>query len=340
MQIGEDSEGLNKFTGLRTVVLYGGADYNKQERDLQDDLVDIVVATPGRLLDFENKNVVNLRFAEIMVLDEADRMLDMGFIPDVRRIIYKTPAKEKRQTVLFSATLTDEVMRLAAQWMVDPEQVDIEPESAAVDTIDQKVFIVTDKEKFPLLYNIIKNDNPDRVIVFANRRDQTERLCDELMRYGIKCEMLSGAVAQKKRMRILEDFKGGKVQVLVATDVAGRGIHVDGVSHVVNFNIPENPDDYIHRIGRTGRAGATGKSITFACEMESFELPAIEELLGEELKCTMAPKELLEELPPAPPRKRRPPASKGPRPGGNGGRRPQGNGPRRNNSGGGNRPSR
>jgi len=291
------------------------------------------VATPGRLLDFASKNIVQLRHTEIMVIDEADRMLDMGFIPDVRRIIYKTPDKEKRQTVLFSATLTDEVMRLAAAWMVDPERIDIEPEQVAVDTVDQKVFIVTDKEKFPLLYNIIKNDNPDRIIIFANRRDQTERLQDELDRYSIKCEMLSGAVTQKKRMRILDDFKTGKVKVLVATDVAGRGIHVDGISHVVNFNIPENPDDYVHRIGRTGRAGSTGKSITFACEMESFELPKIEELLGMELKCSMAPEELLEELPPAPPRKRRP----RPQGGGNrhgGGRRPGGN------RGGGGRPPR
>jgi len=337
MQIGQDSEGLNQFTGLRTVVLYGGMDYNKQEREL-DDVIDIVVATPGRLLDFSQKGVVNLRFTEIMVIDEADRMLDMGFIPDVRRIIYKTPPNEKRQTVLFSATLSDDVMRLAAAWMTDPERIDIEPEQVAVDTVDQKVFIVTDKEKFPLLYNIIKNDNPDRIIVFANRRDQTERLADELERYSIKCEMLSGAVTQKKRMRILEDFREGRVKVLVATDVAGRGIHVDGVSHVVNFNIPENPDDYIHRIGRTGRAGATGKSITFACEMESFELPAIEELLGLPLKCTMPPEELLEELPPAPPRKRRPPRRDGPH-GGGGGRRPHGGGGQRR-SGGGGRPPR
>ena len=303
MQIGEDSEGLNRFTGLQTVVLYGGMDYNKQERDL-DDKIDIVVATPGRLLDFASKGIVNLKFVEIMVIDEADRMLDMGFIPDVRRIIYKTPAKENRQTVLFSATLSDDVMRLAAAWMVDPKRIDIEPEQVAVDTVDQKVFIVTDNEKFPLLYNIIKNDSPDRIIIFANRRDQTERLANELDRYSIECEMLSGAVTQKKRMRILDDFKAGKVKVLVATDVAGRGIHVDGVSHVVNFNIPENPDDYVHRIGRTGRAGATGKSITFACEMESFELPKIEELLGMELKCTMPPENLLQELPPAPPRKK------------------------------------
>jgi ATP-dependent RNA helicase RhlB len=325
MQIGEDSVGLNKFTGLRTVVLYGGMDYNKQQRELEDGLVDIVVATPGRLLDFENKKVVNLRFTEIMVIDEADRMLDMGFIPDVRRIIYKTPAKEKRQTVLFSATLSDAVMTLAADWMVDPERIDIEPDQVAVDTVDQKVFIVTDDQKFQLLYNIIKNDQPERILIFTNRRDQAERLSEDLDRYGHKCEMLSGAVTQKKRMRILEDFKSGKVKIVVATDVAGRGIHVDGLSHVVNFNIPENPDDYVHRIGRTGRAGALGQSITFACEMESFELPKIEELLGMELKCKMPTEELLAELPPAPPRKHKPRSSGGRRP--NGGQRS--GGPRR-----------
>ncbi|HEY5653428.1 MAG TPA: DEAD/DEAH box helicase [Pontiella sp.] len=332
MQIGADADGLNRFTGLRTVVLYGGMDYNKQQRELEDGLVDIVVATPGRLLDFESKNVVKIRYAEIMVIDEADRMLDMGFIPDVRRIIYKTPPKEKRQTVLFSATLSDDVMKLAAAWMIDPERIDIEPEQVATDTVDQKVFIVTDDQKFQLLFNIIKNDNPERIIIFTNRRDQAERLSEDLDRYGHKCEMLSGAVTQKKRMRILEEFKSGKVKVLVATDVAGRGIHVDGLSHVVNFNIPENPDDYVHRIGRTGRAGAKGQSITFACEMESFELPKIEELLGMELKCTMPPEELLSELPSAPPRKHKP------RSAGQGGRRPHGGGNRRNN--GGNRPPR
>ncbi|MBN2703018.1 MAG: DEAD/DEAH box helicase [Pontiellaceae bacterium] len=346
MQIKKDADGLNQFTGLRTVVLYGGMDYNKQERELADGPVDIVVATPGRLLDFENKNVLRLHYVEIMVIDEADRMLDMGFIPDVRRIIYKTPPKEKRQTVLFSATLSDEVMRLAAAWMTDPVRIDIEPEQVAVNTVEQKVYIATDDQKFQLLYNIIKHDKPERIIVFTNRRDQAERLSEALDRYGHKCEMLSGAVTQKKRMRILEEFREGKVTVLVATDVAGRGIHVEGVSHVVNFNIPENPDDYVHRIGRTGRAGATGQSITFACEMESFELPKIEELLGVELKCSMPPEELLEDLPPAPPRKRRPrPEGEGGRPRHQNGRRPshgggnnrKGDGPRR---GGGSRPPR
>jgi ATP-dependent RNA helicase RhlB len=333
IQIGKDADGLNKFTGLRTVVLFGGMDFTKQQRQLDEGLVDIIVATPGRLLDFENRKVVNLRFTEIMVIDEADRMLDMGFIPDVRRIIYKTPPKEKRQTVLFSATLTDDVMRLAAAWMIDPERIDVEPDQVATETVDQKVFIVTDDQKFQLLYNIIKTDKPERIIIFTNRRDQAERLSDDLARYGHRNEMLSGAVNQNRRTRILEEFRAGKVTVLVATDVAGRGIHVSGISHVVNFNIPENPDDYVHRIGRTGRAGATGQSITFACEMESFELPKIEELIGMELKCTMPPEELFAELPEAPPRKPRPRSSGGRTGGGNrsGGHRSGGH------SGGGNR---
>ena len=219
----------------------------------------------------------------------------------------------------------------------------------AVDTVEQKVFIVTDDQKFQMLFNIIQNDKPERIIIFTNRRDQAERLSDDLDRYSIRCEMLSGAVSQKRRMRILEDFRAGKVTVLVATDVAGRGIHVDGVSHVVNFNIPENPDDYVHRIGRTAAPAPPGNRSPLPAKLESFELPKIEELLGTELKCTMPPEELLTELPPAPPRKHKPRSNDGrPRQGGN--RPPRNhsnnrnrsggnNGPRRNNHGG-NRPPR
>ena len=297
IQIAKDSDELNKHTGLKTQVIYGGTDFNRQQKELKKEKIDILVATPGRLLDFEARRFLKLKYIEIMVIDEADRMLDMGFIPDVRRIIYKTPPKDKRQTLLFSATLTDEVMRLASAWMVKPERIDIAPENIAVETVDQKVFIVTDDQKIKLLYNIIKKESPKRIIIFTNRRDQAERLSNDLFRYNQKNAMLSGAVTQKKRLRILEDFRSGFIKVLVATDVAGRGIHIDGISHVVNFNIPENPDDYIHRIGRTGRAGATGQSITFACEMESFDLPKIEKALGLELKCVMPPENLLDELP-------------------------------------------
>ncbi len=304
MQIRDDAEKLGKYTPCRSVAVYGGIDYDKQRR-LFDAPVDIVVATPGRLIDFVQRGVINLQDIDTLVIDEADRMLDMGFIPDVRRIVYKTPPKETRQTLLFSATLDDEVMRLAAAWMVDPGKIEIEPDHTATELVDQRVYLVTDKEKFPLLYNIIKNEvTGSSALIFTNRRDQTERLSDALYRHGIDCEILSGAVAQNKRQRILADFKSGRCKLVVATDVAGRGIHVDDITHVINFNIPERPDDYVHRIGRTGRAGKKGISVTFACEMESFELPAIEELLGERLPCTQ-PEEAMLNLP-APVRKPRP----------------------------------
>jgi ATP-dependent RNA helicase RhlB len=330
MQIRDDAEKLGKHTPFKTVAVYGGIDYDKQRR-LFDDPVDIIVATPGRLIDFAQQNVLNLRNIETLVIDEADRMLDMGFIPDVRRIVYKTPPKEKRQTLLFSATLDDEVMRLAAAWMTDPGKVEIEPDHTATELVDQRVYLVTDKEKFPLLYNILKNEVQDSsALIFTNRRDQAERLCDQLYRYGFDCEMLSGAVAQNKRQRILADFKEGRTKLVVATDVAGRGIHVDDLTHVVNFNIPSRPDDYVHRIGRTGRAGKKGSSVTFACEMESFELPAIEELLGERLSCIQPEEEMLQL--PEPVRKPRPRKPSGPSQG-----RGKG-GPRRGGRPGGSRP--
>ncbi len=333
MQIRDDAEKLGKYTPCRSVAVYGGIDYDKQRR-LFDEPVDIVVATPGRLIDFVQQNVISLQEVDILVIDEADRMLDMGFIPDVRRIIYKTPPKEKRQTLLFSATLDDKVMRLASDWMVEPGKIEIEPDHAATELVDQRVFLVTDKEKFPLLYNILKNEvKESSALIFTNRRDQTERLADALYRYGIDCEILSGAVAQNKRQRILADFKEGRCKLVVATDVAGRGIHVNDITHVINFNIPERPDDYIHRIGRTGRAGKKGISVTFACERESFELPAIEELLGDRLACTH-PEEGMLDLP-APVRKPRPRKPSGPPNRSGGGSRggPRRSGPPRGRSG-------
>ncbi len=296
IQIKKDADSLAKYTRLRTVAVYGGMDYNKQQKFLER-YVDLVVATPGRLLDFQRNKVVDLRKVEVLVIDEADRMLDMGFIPDVKKIVYATPHKERRQTLLFSATLNEDVTRLAASWMTDPIQVEIAPESVATATVDQKVFVCTDDQKFTMLYNTLKRDDMNQCIIFTNRRDQAERLSDQLRNYGIDTFMLSGSVPQKRRLRILEDFTAGKKQVLVATDVAGRGIHVNAISHVVNYNIPQNPEDYVHRIGRTGRAGSTGTSITFACEMESFEIPAIEELLGETLACERPTDDMLKELP-------------------------------------------
>ena len=293
VQIADDAKGLCKYTDLRISTLIGGMDYQKQLARVNQGYVDIVVATPGRLLDFKSRRDLFLDQTEILVLDEADRMLDMGFIPQVKQIIRSTPRKENRQTLLFSATFTPDVMNLAEQWTYEPSHVEIEPESVATDNVDQKVYMVANEDKFRILSNIVSSPAADSVIVFANRRDQVRKLHERMQRKGISCGILSGEVPQAKRTKTLEMFKNGKLQVLVATDVAGRGIHVKGISHVVNYTLPEDPDDYVHRIGRTGRAGAKGISISFACEDDAFQLPDIEVLLGEKLECTHPPAELL-----------------------------------------------
>lgn len=293
VQIGEDAQLLTKHAGLRVATLIGGMDYQKQLNHLQNALVDIVVATPGRLLDFQSRGDLYLDQIEILVLDEADRMLDMGFIPQVRRIVRSTPRKENRQTLLFSATFTPEILSLTEQWTFDPFSLVIEPESVATDTVDQKVYIISTDEKYQVLKNIIKLPEAESVIVFANRRDQTRKLYERLRKNGVRCGILSGEIAQNKRSSTLKKFKDGELQVLVATDVAGRGIHVDGISHVINYTLPEDPEDYVHRIGRTGRAGATGTSISFACEDDAFLLAPLEELLGSKLSCEQPPEDLL-----------------------------------------------
>ena len=293
VQIGEDARQLGAHCGLNVVTLIGGMDYQKQLERLNSDLVDIVVATPGRLLDFSGRRDLYLDQVEVLVIDEADRMLDMGFIPQVKRIVRLTPKKTHRQTLLFSATFTEDIIRLTEQWTEDPVKIEIEPESVATDTVDQKVYLVESHDKFKLLLNIVRQDDVNSVIIFANRRDETRRLHERLRKAGIRCGILSGEIPQNKRSRTLQQFKDGEINCLVATDVAGRGIHVKGISHVVNYTLPEEPDDYVHRIGRTGRAGATGTSISFACEDDAFLLPDIEAELAMKLPCEQPPAELL-----------------------------------------------
>ncbi len=293
VQIADDAKALTKYTDLTVHTLVGGMDYGKQQQKVRDKYIDILVATPGRLLDFASNKDVHLDQVEILVLDEADRMLDMGFIPQVRRIVRLTPRRENRQTLFFSATFTDDVMRLAEQWTHEPCSVEIEPESVATDTVEQKVYLVSASEKYSLLTNLARQPEVDSLIVFANRRDECRRLYEQLLKHGFNVGLLSGEVAQNKRMKTLESFKSGKTNILVATDVAGRGIHINNISHVVNFTLPEEPEDYVHRIGRTGRAGKTGVSISFACEDDAFLLPAIEELLGSKLPCEQPPESLV-----------------------------------------------
>ncbi len=285
MQITEEAKLLSEYVRFRTLAVYGGIDYEKQRRELRNHVIDVLVATPGRLLDYHRQGELKLNRTEILVIDEADRMLDMGFVPDVRKIIHSTPSKNRRQTLLFSATLNPDVLRLASQWTKNPVQVEIEPEHVATDNVKQVVYITTTENKLALLYNLITKQELERVLVFCNRRDETRRLTEQLRQYSIDCAMISGEIAQKKRTKTLENFKAGLLRVLVATDVAGRGLHVEGISHVVNYALPHDPEDYVHRIGRTGRAGATGTSISFACEEDSFYIPEIETFLGESLHC-------------------------------------------------------
>lgn len=297
IQIASDAVQLTEFIDFHTVTLVGGEDYQKQNRALDARPVDLVVATPGRLLDFASNDNIYLGLVELLVLDEADRMLDMGFLPQVRQVVARTPKKECRQTLLFSATFSPEIIELASRWAINPIMVEIEPEQVAAEAVDQIVYLVTTADKYNLLYNLINDEESKKVLVFSNRRDQVRRLADNLYRNGINCGALSGEIPQNKRIRTLDDFKTGKIRVLVATDVAGRGLHISDVSHVVNYTLPEEPEDYVHRIGRTGRAGAIGTSISFACEEDSFLLPAIEDKLGQKLDCIHPAEKLLERAP-------------------------------------------
>ena len=291
VQICRDAQALGKYCGLRSLAVFGGMDYAKQSAALGEGVVDLIAATPGRLLDFQRSHVIDLSKIDTLVIDAADRMLDMGFIPDVRRIIRSLPTA--RQTLLYSATLSDDVMRLASQWMPNPVKVEIEPERTANQDIDQKVFIVTSDQKFNILCHLLERYDGQRVLIFANRRVSTDRLAERLRRHGYQCELLSGEVNQNHRMKVLDNFREGTVKIVVATDVAGRGLHIADIGLVVNFELPYEAEDYVHRIGRTGRAGKVGTSVSFADEDESFIIPDIEKFIGEELKCTVPDEDLL-----------------------------------------------
>ncbi len=293
LQIGKDAEALARYTSLNVVMLVGGVDYKQQQQQLEKGFVDIIIATPGRLLDFISKELIHPDLTEALVLDEADRMLDMGFIPQVRQIILATPRPGDRQTMFFSATFNDEVFRLAKQWTWNAVKVETESGDIVTKSVRQKIYIVSSKDKFLILRNLILRKNLTRVIVFVNRRSEARRLSTLLKKEKISCNFISGDLAQDKRVSTLESFRSGKTHVLVATDVAGRGIHVTGVTHVINYNLPENMDNYVHRVGRTGRAGEEGISIGFACEDDAFLIDEMEEKLKEMLEVSYPPEELL-----------------------------------------------
>lgn len=297
LQIEKDARGLGKFLHVFILSLLGGIDYKKQQDALRKEQIDILICTPGRLLDFIQKRFVDLRATEILVIDEADRMLDMGFIPSVKKIILHLPQKDKRQTMFFSATVTSDVKRLAESWTRNAVEVSVKPEEVAVQSVEQITYITSIEEKPTLLYNLIKKKNLERVLVFVNRRDDAKKLKETFEVYGISTTLLSGDVQQTQRINRLEKFRDGKIRVLVATDVASRGIHVEGISHVINYNLPQDVEEYVHRIGRTGRAGASGISISFADENDSHEIPKLEEYLGKKIECKFPEEELLIPIP-------------------------------------------
>lgn len=297
LQIEKDALGLGKYVPCSILSILGGINYAKQQKTLRSEPIDILICTPGRLIDFMQKRFVDLSKVEILIIDEADRMLDMGFIPDVKRIVLSTPSKTKRQTMFFSATMTTDVKRLADSWTRQAYEITIKPEDVAVQSITQITYITTIEEKPTLLYNLIMQKNLERVLIFVNRRDEARRLKETFEIYGISCALLSGEVEQTQRIKRLESFREGKVRVLVATDVASRGIHVEAISHVINYNMPQDVEEYVHRIGRTGRAGASGISINFADEDDSHEIQKLEDFLGKKIECIFPEETLLVPIP-------------------------------------------
>ncbi|MFQ5432612.1 MAG: DEAD/DEAH box helicase, partial [Nitrospinota bacterium] len=266
----------------RAVSIYGGVGYDKQLAELKKG-VQIIVATPGRLIDLVKGKSIDLSKVEFMVLDEADRMFDMGFMPDVRYILKKVPPKSRRQTMIFSATLDRRIHQIASMYMRKSVEVAIEPDQATVENVEQKVFHVAREEKIPLLLALIRREEMPKVLIFTNMKRTAEKVCHKLNGNGIEAEVITGDIAQQKRLRLISKMQTGKIRVLVATDVAARGIHIDDISHVINFDLPTDAASYVHRIGRTARAGAHGKAYTIACEDLVEYLPEVERFIEQKI---------------------------------------------------------
>jgi len=279
-QIEKEASILSRPAGIHFQAIYGGVDYEKQRSALQRQMTDVVVATPGRLIDYMKQGVLSLKEIELLIIDEADRMFDMGFIPDVRWLLHRSSPAEKRQSLLFSATLSEKVMELAYEHLNISEAVNISPEQLTVDKIEQSLYHVGKDEKMALLFGLLQREKPERSLIFTNTKRMAERLENYLQANGYSAAALTGDVPQKKRQATLERFKNKKLNILIATDVASRGLHIDAVTHVFNFDLPQDAEDYIHRIGRTARIGATGIAIALTGEEDAFYLEAIEKLSG------------------------------------------------------------
>ncbi|GAB2588354.1 DEAD/DEAH box helicase [Dyella jejuensis] len=292
IQIEKDAKNIGRHTGLRTALIYGGVDYDKQ-RQLLKDGCDIIIATPGRLLDYYKQNVFGLNGVEVMVVDEADRMFDLGFIKDVRFIFRRLPAREQRQVLLFSATLSHRVLELAYEHMHNAEKLVVETDNVTADRVRQQVYFPAKEEKLPLLLNLLEQASASRSIIFVNTKAAAERITDRVKRQGYRVGALSGDVPQLKRQKLLQRFQDGQLDILVCTDVAARGLHIPAVSHVFNYDLPQDAEDYVHRIGRTARLGAEGDAISFACDLYAMSLPEIEEYIGQKIPVATIAPELL-----------------------------------------------
>ena len=297
VQIANDAELLVKKTGLKTALAYGGDGYDKQLKAIEDG-ADILIGTTGRVIDYVKQGIIRLNQIQVAVLDEADRMFDLGFIKDIRYLLRKCPPPSQRLTMLFSATLSYKVRELAFEDMNEPEYIEIEPLQKTGHRIKEELFYPSNQDKMALLMTLLEEEWPERCIIFANTKHRCEDIWGYLSADGHRVGLLTGDVVQKKRLALLKQFTDGDLDVLVATDVAARGLHIADVTHVFNYDLPDDCEDYVHRIGRTGRAGESGVSISFACEEYAMNLPAIEQYIGHSIPVSQYdPDALLIDLP-------------------------------------------
>ncbi|MGY0399151.1 MAG: DEAD/DEAH box helicase [Ostreibacterium sp.] len=301
IQIYQDALQIGCYTGLKPVVIYGGKDYETQKALFEDTQPDLIIGTPGRIIDLFKQRYFNLKNIECLVLDEADRMFDLGFISDIRYLMRAMPLAKERLNLIFSATFTYRVQELAYEYLNAPKMIEVESETQTAEHIEQTLYHLANNEKTPLLIGQLKQlSENDKVIVFLNTKNVLERLAHTLSHNGFKVAMLSGDIAQDKREKLLKAFQTGEKNILLATDVAARGLHIDDISHVFNYDLPQHPEDYIHRVGRTARAGKSGIAISFGCEDYAYHLPEIEEKLGEKIPTKNISDEMLADVLPAP----------------------------------------
>lgn len=302
IQIYQDALEIGCYTGLKPVAIYGGKDYDAQKAEFNDSQPDIIIGTPGRIIDLYKQKCFNLKSIECLVLDEADRMFDLGFISDIRYLMRGMPKAKERLNLIFSATFTYRVQELAYEYLNAPQMVEVESETETAEHIEQVLYHVANNEKTPLLIGQLQQLNPktDKAIVFLNMKHVLERLAHTLTHNGFNVAMLSGDIPQHKREKLLKAFQNGEKNILLATDVAARGLHIDDISHVFNYDLPQHPEDYIHRVGRTARAGKSGKAVSFGCEDYAYHLPEIEEKLGEKIPSAPISDEMLADVMPVP----------------------------------------